>query len=301
MLINVVIRGASLQVVKNAYDILTPYRFLFYRFVVAGICALPVFLYFLPRLNSVVKKILIIVFIEFIGVTVALSFLYLGLTKTTSIEASLITTAGPIFTIIGGIIVLREKEERHEAIGLLISFVGTLILALVPAFQNGNSMSFSIDGSMYIVAYNILTALYFILAKKYYQNIPKFFVSAVSFYVGLISFFVLSLREVGSLNALAEVMQSEWTHFDVLLAAFYMGILGSFVALTFYFKGQDKIEASEASLFNYLQPAIYIPLGVIWLKEKVDLFQISGLIIVILGVIVASKRVRQKRKYKKRK
>jgi hypothetical protein len=47
---------------------------------------------------------------------------------------------------------------------------------------------------------------------------------------------------------------------QVLMPVLYMGILGTPIAMSLLLYGQSKIEASEASLFTYLQPLVYIPL-----------------------------------------
>ena len=69
-----------------------------------------------------------------------------------------------------------------------------------------------------------------------------------------------------------------------------MGILGSPIAVSLYLYGQDKIEASEATLFSYLQPLIYIPLAVFWLGEKIIPAQLIGLAIIAAGVYLAERR-----------
>ena len=72
-----------------------------------------------------------------------------------------------------------------------------------------------------------------------------------------------------------------------------MAIFGSVIGLIAYIKGQDKIEASEASLFSYLQPLIYLPLGVLLLKENISPQQLIGLGLIIIGVITAEKKPTQ--------
>jgi drug/metabolite transporter (DMT)-like permease len=74
-----------------------------------------------------------------------------------------------------------------------------------------------------------------------------------------------------------------------------MAIPGSVIGLISYIEGQDRIEASEASLFVYLQPLIYLPLGLILLQEKIFTQQLVGLGLILLGVIVAEKRRGKKR------
>ena len=78
-----------------------------------------------------------------------------------------------------------------------------------------------------------------------------------------------------------------------MVASGYMAIFGSIIGFTAYLKGQEGIEASEATLFTYLQPLIYIPLGILLLNEKVHPVQIGSLFIILFGVIIAEKRARR--------
>lgn len=68
-----------------------------------------------------------------------------------------------------------------------------------------------------------------------------------------------------------------------------MAIPGSILGLTLYLYGQDKIEASEASLFTYLQPAFAIPASILLLSESISLLELLATGIIITGVIIAEK------------
>jgi len=123
--------------------------------------------------------------------------------------------------------------------------------------------------------------------------LPKIFVAAASFYVCLITFAPLSAFEAGGVSQLITAIGQDLQHVSVWVASGYMAIFGSIIGFTAYLKGQEGIEASEATLFSYLQPLVYIPMGIWLLKESVSLIQIISLVIILLGVIVAEKRYRR--------
>ena len=290
--INTICWGAALIIVKPAFEHTTPFRFLFYRYFFSVLFSLPILIYFLFRVKNVWKKIKIITAAEFIGTVLTLTLLYLGLQRTSAIETSLITTTTPVFISLAGIFFLKEKQEKHEWFGLLLAFFGTLSLAVLPILKNGQDQNhFSLIGNLLVLSQNICIAAYFILAKKIYKKIPKLFVACISFILGLIAFFGLSLFEVNfSLTQFIANINSDLSHISVLIASLYMAIFGSIIGLTTYIKGQENIEASEASLFIYLQPLIYLPLGIIFLKETINIWQIASLFIILTGVIMAEKR-----------
>jgi len=148
----------------------------------------------------------------------------------------------------------------------------------------------SLQGNFLILAAMLLSGIYYIAAKKYYAGIPKFFITTLSFYVGLISFAILAFLETPSIDAINRV-SSDLQHPSVWIAAGYMALFGSIIGLTAYYQGQESIEASEASLFTYLQPAVAIPLGILLLGETIYPAQLIALGLIIIGVFVAEQRV----------
>ena len=165
--------------------------------------------------------------------------------------------------------------------------------------MNGNSFDgLSIEGNLFIIAQNIATAVYLILAKKHYKKLPKLFVSTISFYVGMVTFLLLSLSELKfSIADLAQSIVLDFSSTSVWIASLYMAIFGSIIGLTAYIKGQDGIEASEASLFSYLQPLIYVPLGIILLGEHIHYLQFISLGLIFAGVYLAEVRFKKKKKH----
>lgn len=297
--INTLVWGAAFVVTKPALEFTTPFRFLFYRYLLASALILPVLLYLWPKFKQKVSparrltKLSQIIGIELIGSGLALAALYLGLNLTSALEANLIATTVPIFVTLGGVFLLKEKIEKHEFKGLSLAFMGTIFLTMIPFFGlNGQFTQFSIWGNLLIILHNVANIFYFPLAKKAYQGLPKFFVSGISFLVALTLFAGLSYWEAGfpGLAELKSLILLELNNLQVLGPTFYMAVFGSIIGLTVYIKGQEGIEASEASWFWYLQPLVYIPLGLIVLGEHINLLQLLSLAIILYGVYLAEKR-----------
>ncbi|MCB9801103.1 MAG: DMT family transporter [Pseudomonadales bacterium] len=299
LILNAIIWGAAFIAIKPSFEYTTPFRFLFYRFTLASMFGLPVILWYVPKIKEFWKKVGIITISEILGIPIALGMLYTGLERTTAIEAGFLTTTVPIFVVLFGIWFLKEREERREWEGLALAFLGTIILTLTPLFE-GEAMldHVSLSGNLLIFMHNILIGIYYILVKKHYHTLPKVFAAAVSFVVGAISFFFMSLGELHfSLPALVEAVRFDIMQPSVQLAALYMGILGSVIALTAYIIGQDGVEASEATLFSYLQPLVYVPLGIIILGERVNWEHGIALVLIFVGVVLGEwKGKRRQRK-----
>src|SRR3989344_5775140 len=297
LLLNAAIWGAALPLVKPALAEVTPFQYLFYRYLLAVIFSLPVIIYLIHRYRPRLKTLLTIVLMETLGVGLALSLLYFGLNHTSSLQASFLALTSPVFIVVGGILFLREKEERHEAVGLILAIIGALILTLSPILS-GESVQFklsSLSGNILVFGHNLSWAAYIFLAKKYYRSVPKLLIGFVSPLVGLIFFFILTLATLPhspNLDLLGSFILP-LSIGPVFWAALYMGLLGSIVAVPAYIYGNNAIEASEASLFAYLQPLITIPLATLWLHEQLTPMMITALVLTTLGVIIAEKRTKK--------
>ena len=281
-----VIWGAALPLVKPSLDFVSPLQFLYFRYLIAAPLLLPVFIFYLFKLKPSIKTLLTIVALEFLGTAVNLPILYYGLKLTSSIEASLIGAAGPVFTVLGGIIFLHEKESRREWRGLALSFLGTLLLIIEPLLTGRNhGVGFSMLGNGLVLTYNLIYVVYVLLAKVHYKKIPKILVSSLSYPVALLSFWLLlTITGLSASPSLLAIPQ-------VALASGYMAIFGSIVAWTLFLYGQNLIEASEASLFTYLQGVVAIPVAWLFLQEVPTWPMGLAIILIAGGVILAEKRV----------
>lgn len=292
LLLNTITWGATIPIVKWGLAGTTPFRFLLYRFAVGTLISLPVFFFYRKIIQRKMMLLLQVVGVEIIGTTVALSLLYIGLAQTTALEASLISTTGPVFVTLGGLLFLRERVSKREWFGLSLATGMTLLLILVPSFLDGGNVTFTnLWGNTLVMLQNFANVAYYLLAKRIYHHLPKLLTTCVSITVGFVSFFVLSLSQAaGSFQTLHLLVLQDLSHPSVWVIAFFAAIITSFVGLTTYLKGQDLIEASEASLFNYLQPIVYIPLSLLLLGEHIHLVQLFFFGLVMVGVYIAESR-----------
>lgn len=288
---NTILWGLAIPIVKKGFDGgLSPTFFLLSRFYLAILFSLPIVYALKNRTNTkkTFKQFLPVLLIEFLGNALALFFLYEGVKQTSAVESSLIASAWPIFTVLGGVFFLKEKEQKHEVLGLSLALVGTFLLVGRPLLTNHSSGS-SLTGNFLVLAHDITTATYTLLAKRFYKSLNLWTVSHLSFWGGAVSFTTLFIIQGHSLsNQLNSIFlnPSPWP----LLSILYMAIFGSIVGLTLYLIGQNKIEASEASLFTYLQPIIAIPASIFLLSETIQPLEILAIVITILGVYIAEKR-----------
>lgn len=297
MLLNTLVWGAAFPIIKPALTHISPFQFLFFRYIWASLLSVPILIYYLPKVwrrhrRQIFKLIFMIICLELLGTTFALSILYEGLARTTSIEAGTIAVTTPLFTTLMGIWWLHEKEEKNEWMGLLVAISGTMMLTFEPVLSGRIvAAEFSLLGNLLVLSHNLLISFYYVLAKKYYATLPKLFVTSISFWVGVTSLLPLVMMKHNL--GLAEVPAMTMNLLNipsVALASIYMATFGSIIGLTAYIKGQDGMEASEAALFTYLQPLVFIPMGIFFLGESINSIMITAMGIIAIGVVIAERR-----------
>ncbi|MBI5356895.1 EamA family transporter [Candidatus Collierbacteria bacterium] len=286
LIVNTIVWGLAIPIVKPALSFTSPERFLFYRFLLAALLTFPFLVLNWKKWKLNLKNVAKIISVELTGTTLILWLLYYSLKFTSAIEASLIASVSPLFVVITGVLILKEKETKREWRGLILALLGTFIITAGPLANNGKYSSGHFWGNSLILFQNIIWAVYLVLAKKTYRKYSKIAVTIISFWVGTITFLILSLPSGNPLLALsAEIVQPQ-----IFLAVTYMAIFGSVIGATTYLAGQSLIEISEASLFTYLQPLAAIPVSLIFLRESLTPLTVLGIILIFVGVITGEKK-----------
>lgn len=287
---NAIIWGVAFPIIKPAFDYISPLQYLYFRFLLAGIFSIPIFLYYYIKLHPKTSYILKSLLLEILGTALPLYMLYEGLARTSALEASLIGSTGPIFVVLGGIWFLHERENKREWQGLGLSLLGSLILVIAPMFSGVQDTLSSATGNLYTLGYCLLYAIYALIAKKHYKNKPPLYLGSLT-YLATALIYGLILNYQGQLVPLFE----NWIIYDlrIIIPVLYMALPGGILAFALYLYAQSKIEVSEANLFTYLNGVVAIPASFLLLGEKPSLMTIIAILIISYGVYRAETRSSQ--------
>ena len=277
LLLNAALWGFGAPIIKYSLDFTTPALFLFYRFIAASFIFFPIFLIHIQRLK---KKMSLkhLLLLGLLGGPLTLIPFYYGISTTSSIEASLLESVSPIFTILGGVLLLKEVLKKKEILGVSLAIIGTLFLALEPMLSGNGFSALSVKGNLLIIISDIIWATFLLSSKK--DHVDPISLSFVSFVISIPFFFAMVRLEGSALQI----------HPQAIPGILYMAVGGSILAFWAYQEGQRLIEASEAAIFTYLKPAFAIPLALLWLREPISLITTVAASIIIFGVYLSEKR-----------
>jgi len=278
--------GVASPVIKYTLNYLSPYSFLFWRFLLVSIIFLPFFFYFLKKQPIKAKDLPWLIVLEFLGTPLNLILLFVGYEKTTSMDGVLISATAPIFIAIGGALFLKEKVTKIERIGLAIAVLGSLITISQPIFE-GNLLKGSLAGNFLVFLSVIVWVAYVLGYKKRSFKYHPVISTAIGFFIGLVTIFPLVIiKENSTIFNFSFLI----FNFNALLGVGYMVVFSSVIAYTLYEYGLSLIEASEATIFAYLQPIFAAPVAMLWLGERITLPFILGAIVIATGVFISNYR-----------
>jgi drug/metabolite transporter (DMT)-like permease len=288
LLTTAIIWGLAPPIIKYSLFFISPITFLFYRFLIVSVILFVPLIIKLKKLKPSLKDYSKYIFLGFLGTPLTLIVLFFGIQKTAAINASIISIFTPVMIILGGVLFLREKLERNEKLGLALVLGGASLCVLAPLLQTGGELSKSLLGNLLILLGSLAWASFSLLRRKEGEGIDSFVLSSLSFLIGLAVLFPLMVWLKLPLDLNQIPLSALW-------GVLYMAILGSVVAYFTYIYGFSKIEASEATLFTYLEPIFAIPVAIVFLKETVSPPFLFGALLTAVGVIISELRVKVKK------
>lgn len=281
LLAAVILWGWAGPIVKYTLDYASPIEFLFHRFWLVSLIFLPFFWKTLQKTpRAKFKDLFWLTIIGLLGGPICLLLIFTGAELTTSLDASLIVAMAPVFVVLTCLIFLKEKVTPQEKIGLLICLTGTLITIIGPLAEGDFFATSHLKGNLLVLTSNFAWAAYIVLIKKYSPRYSALITTPLTFLAGLIVlaplFFVQSTPLLPTPQAIPGII--------------YMAIASSVIAYTAYNHGVALIEASEATMFSYLQPIFAAPLAFFWLKETFTRHFLIGALFIAFGVYLTERR-----------
>jgi len=289
LLTTAVIWGAAGPVIKFTLAGIEPLPFLAYRFAISAVFSIFFFSAKIAqgkKFRNLKANFPLALLYGFLAVPLALSLLFFGLEKSTVLDSTLITIAGPIIVTLGAVHFFRDHITKREKLGIMIVLLGVILNSLLPIFQGGQGIR--LTGNLLLLVYLLADSGSVLLAKKAIKNKTKSAnLTSLAFIVGAVCLIPLTILIYGWENLLTTILTLPLKyHFGV----WYMALLSGNLAYFMYVRGQRSIEVSEAVLFNYLIPLFSVPLAVFWLGESLSLSFILGAIIIATGVYIAEKK-----------
>lgn len=178
----------------------------------------------------------------------------IGLSMTSPINASIVTTSAPIFAMVLSALILKEPVTGKKALGVLMGFSGALILILTSASAASSKVG-DIRGDLLCLFAQFSFALYLALFRPLVQRYSVFTVNKWMFTFATAVVLPFTLPDMASADWSA-TPASAWGE------AAYVVVVGTFLCYILMMMGQRTLRPTVVSIYNYLQPVVSVVVSV---------------------------------------
>ena len=207
----------------------------------------------------------------------------IGLSITSPINASIVTTSMPIFAMILAALILREPITGKKALGVLMGCSGALILILSSA-AHADARVGDIRGDLLCLFAQFSFALYLSLFNPLIKRYNVFTVNKYMF-----SWATLMLLPLSSYHVYGVISQPipllTWIEVG------YVVVCGTFFCYILTMIGQRTLRPTVVSVYNYVQPIVAVAASLIMSISTMKLTHVLAVVLVFSGVwlVVKSK------------
>ena len=183
----------------------------------------------------------------------------------------------PFWTALFAFIIVGERPTKLRSLGLIIILFGAFLVGSYGILTASNGETWK--GHFLFLAGSGMWSMYSIYFKK----------SGVNPLIGLVfGLFWGSVSAVPVLIIFGDVTFAKASNFDIISMIFLQGILIAIVAMLLYNFAVQQLGAAQTAAFGALTPVLALIGGFVFLNENITLTKILGIILVSIGVVLAS-------------
>lgn len=205
--------------------------------------------FFLPKEKVAKKDLLILLCGGVLGMAFNQGCFAYGLSQTTPVDASIITTSGPLFAMIIAAIILKEPITTQKVGGVFVGAIGAIILVYTSTHTiTGNSSSW--QGNVAVLCAQAFYATYLVITRPLSDRYSAVTMMKWMFLFAAILIFPFGIKDVID----APLFQQHEKEPYMALSFVLLG--GTFIAYMLIPMAQRRIRPTTISMYNNLQPLI---------------------------------------------
>lgn len=239
---------------------------------------------FLPQEKLTLKEIGVLFLCSLCGVAGNQALFIWGLSMTSPIDASVITTGTPIIVMILAAVILREPITRLKVAGVFTGAFGAVWLVLLSGAVGGNAAS-SLAGNLCIFGSSFIYAVYFVFSKPLSVKYQAVTMMKWMFLFAVIEVLPITLPGILSPGGIFLTVPT-WKTFAAMA---YVLVGATFLAYMLIPMAVKRIRPTTASMYNYVQPIVACALAVILGQDAFSWEKLLAAIIIFVGVYLVTK------------
>lgn len=282
LIILALVWGTSFILIKRGLEVYSAGEVGALRILAACFFMLPLSLPKLGKLSA--KHIKILLGIGLLGSFTPAFLFAIGQTKLDSGITGVMNGLTPIFVLLMGATIFKQKFENTKYIGVALAFIGTAVLLTA--------------GGSGLAGLNIYAVLIVIATMCYGANL-----NIIKYYLADLSAVVITSVSILLVGPFAGIYLLVGTDFSNTLATVpgavealgyisLLGVMSTGVALILFNRLVQITTPIFSSMVTYLIPIVALTWGILD-GETLELGQIGGIAAILLGVFITSRKKRQ--------
>ncbi|MDO8618762.1 MAG: EamA family transporter [Candidatus Daviesbacteria bacterium] len=283
LLIAHIIWGANFVVAKVTLQEIPPNSLAFLRFGLACLLLTPFLLAETKKVKIAKEDLPKLVLIGVLIITLNITFFFAGITKTTVINAAVLTLIIPVLSVFFGWIFLKEKVYLINLAGIVLGFLGAIIILRVPQFFIGTFSPTEVIGNILLILASIAWVAGAVISREMLKKYPSLIVTSIAFMVGTVTFILPAANEY--------LHDPTWLGHVTWLGIFglvYMTLLSSISAYFLFEWGLAKTSVVSANLLQYIEPFVAAGLAIMLLGEQITVPLLVGAVLITAGVYLGT-------------
>jgi drug/metabolite transporter (DMT)-like permease len=250
------------------------------RIIAAGLALLPIALRHVSKLDARNRRLLLV--IGLVGSFIPAFLFAKAQTQLTSSVTGILNALTPLFVVLIGALFFGHRFTRRNAIGLAISFIGSIVLALARA--GGDLGAINYFAGLVILA-TLCYGLNLNIIKAYLGHLKPVVITSVSLALVMPAALVYLLGFTNFTHHLQTQPTAGWS----LLAVITLGVVGTAIALILFNRLVQMTTPMFTSFTTYLIPVVAVIVGVLD-GELLLPMHFAGMAAVIFGVYIANQK-----------
>ena len=183
----------------------------------------------------------------------------------------------PFWTALFAFIIVGERPTKLRSLGLIIILVGAFLVGSYSILRESNGDTWK--GHFLFFAGSGMWSMYSVYFRK----------SGINPLIGLVfGLFWGSVIAVPTLIIFGDVSFAKASNFEIMSMIFLQGILIAIVAMLLYNFSVQQLGAPQTAAFGALTPVLALIGGFVFLNENITSSKFLGIILVSIGVLLAS-------------
>jgi len=261
-----------------------PFSLNFYRWFFAWLILAPFTLpEILKKKEYILKNYKLFIILGVTSITIFNSIVYYSLNFTQVISGVLMISTIPVMIMFFSSILKIEKTNVFQIIGVILSFLGVIIIITKANFEILKNLDFN-KGDITMVVAMFSWALYSTLLKR-----QKYELSQISLLQVVISFGLIFLIPVYFIEY--QVGFRIDLNKPFILILLYVVLLPGLASFILWIKGISMIGANRSGVFLHLMPIFSAIMAMIFFNEKFMFYHILGACFIVTGILLSNRKV----------